>query len=181
MIIRNIKNRIKNIKENIKNKNGGLSMVEILFYVAVFSVLFLVVINSMIFMTKSFRETVINTDLTQSSSIMERISREIRSATGIVSLTANSLKLNIIDVPTAAASTIRFTLNGTNVELYDGNDVLVGNLNSSNVSVTALNFVQISTTEGLAVRVFMTVKSNHYNSTRTENFYDTIVLRGDYE
>lgn len=166
---------------SIKSKNHGLSMVELLFYIAVFSILFLVVINSIIFMTRSFRETVVNTDLTQSSSIMERISREVRSATSINTLTATSLKLDKINPVDSLPTTIYFVLNGTNVELYDGNNALVGNLNSPNVSVTALNFLRIDTTEGAAVKIFMTVKSNHYNSARTENFYDTIVLRGDYQ
>lgn len=173
----------KEIKKiiSIKKKNQGLSMVELLFYIAVFSVLFLVVINSIIFMTRSFRETVVNTDLTQSTNIMERISRETRNATSIDTLSTDSLKLNTIDPITELASTIRFTLSGTNVELYDGSNVLVGNLNSPNVSVTSLSFTQITTTEGTAVKIFMTVKSNHYNSVRTENFYDTVVLRGDYQ
>jgi len=174
----------KNFKRTIINSaknNKGISMIELLFYIAIFSVLFLVVINSMIFMTRSFRETVVNTDLTQSTSVMERISREIKNATSINTLSATSLKLNTIDAISQDVSTITFTLNGTNIEMYDGNNALIGNLNSPNVAITALSFVQITTTEGTAVKIFMTVKSNHYNSVRTENFYDTVVLRGDYQ
>ncbi|MDQ3076112.1 MAG: prepilin-type N-terminal cleavage/methylation domain-containing protein [bacterium] len=178
-----IKN-FKNIILKIKKTNRGVSLVELLFYIAVFSVLFLVVINSMIFMTRSFRETVINTDLTQSANIMERMSREIRSASAINTLSSTSLKLDIVGInptPGSPESGVRFTLSGTNIELYDGSNALIGNLNSPNISVTALNFTQISTSEGSAVKVFMTVKSKRYNSVRTENFYDTVVLRGSYQ
>lgn len=157
-------------------------MIELLFYIAIFTVLFLVVINSLIFMTRSFRETVVNTDLTQSTGIMERISREIRNGEVISAISSTSLTLGPSDAAAVvtASSGIQFTLSGSNIVVYDGRGTLVGNLNSPNISVTALNFSQITTTQGTAVKIFMTVKSNHYGSVRTENFYDTIVLRGDY-
>jgi len=177
MIINYIINKILSIKK----RNQGASLIELLFYIAIFAVLFLVVINSMVFMTRSFRETVVNTDLTQTVSVMERISREIRNATSINTVSSTSLKLNTIDSVTAAESTIRFSLSGSNIELYDGSDVLVGNLNSQNISVTDLRFAEITTVEGKAVKFVVTVKSNHYNSVRTEKFYDTVVLRGAYQ
>lgn len=165
-----------------KQLNKGLSIVELIFYVAIFTVLLLVVINSMIVMTKSYQETSINTDLTQSSNIMERLSRQIRNGGSISSITATSLKVAPPDsafVPPSDANT-RFTLSGTNIEVYDGRDTLVGNLNSPNVAVTALSFTQINTAKGTAIKIALTVQSTRYRSVRTESFYDTIVLRGDY-
>lgn len=163
----------------IKN-NRGISMVELLFYTAVFSVLFLVIINSMIFMTRAFRETVVNTDLTQGASVMERMSREIRKSSGINTISATSLRLDQVDPLDSATTRIRFTLSGSDIELYDSNDVLVGDLNSPNISITSLTFTQITTNQGIAVRIAMTVRSNHYNSVRTEDFYNTVVLRQAY-
>lgn len=153
-------------------------MIELLFYISIFAVVFLIMINSIMVMTRSFRETSVNTDIIQSSNIMDRISREIRKAESIHTISTNSLKLNTTN-DAGTATTVQFSLSGSNIVFYD-NDVLLGNLNSPNVSVTALTFTQITTAKGAAVKVFMTVVSNNYGSTRAENFYDTIVLRGNY-
>ena len=47
-----------------------------------FSIMVLLVINSMVTMAKSFRETSIYGEFVQSGSIMERIVREIRASNG---------------------------------------------------------------------------------------------------
>jgi len=106
------------------------------------------------------------------------VSREIRQAISINTISATNLKLNTTD-SSGNAATITFTLSGTNVELRQ-NDVLVGNLNSTNLKVTALTFTQITTSNSSAVKIGVTVTSNRYGSLRTANFYDTLVLRGSY-
>lgn len=153
-------------------------MIELLFYLSIFAVIFLIMINSIMVMTRSFRETSINTDIIQSSNIMDRISREIRKAESINTISANSLKLNTTN-DAGTATTVEFSLSGSNIVFYD-NDVLLGNLNSPNIAVTALTFTQITTTSGTAVKIFMTVVSNSYGSNRAESFYNTVVLRGSY-
>ena len=153
-------------------------MIELLFYISIFAVVFLIMINSIIVMTRSFREASINTDIIQSSGIMDRISREIRKAESINTINTSDLKLNTTN-DAGTATTVQFSLSGSNIIFYD-NDVLLGNLNSPNISVTSLSFTQITTAKGTAVKVFMTVLSNNYGSNRSENFYNTIVLRGNY-
>ena len=64
----------------IKNKNKlsaqrGYAILELLFYIAFFAVLSLVVINSLIVMTGSFKDNIAQAELIQSGGIMERISR----------------------------------------------------------------------------------------------------------
>src|SRR3989338_8033873 len=76
----------------------GYAILELLFYITFFSILSLVVINAMITMTKSFRETAIQAELIESGSIMERMEREIRQALSINSIVANDLKLNTKDI-----------------------------------------------------------------------------------
>jgi len=68
---------MKIIKLKIKNFKKGYAILELLFYISFFTVLALVVINAMIAMAKSFRETAIYAELDQSANIMERMSREI--------------------------------------------------------------------------------------------------------
>jgi len=161
----------------LQNKKG-FTLLEMVFYVALFSVISLILVQAIITMVASFRETQITADINQTNQVLERVSREIRQAISINTISATNLKLNTTD-SSGNAATITFTLSGTNVELRQ-NDVLVGNLNSTNLKVTALTFTQITTSNSSAVKIGVTVTSNRYGSLRTANFYDTLVLRGSY-
>lgn len=163
---------------NLKAKNKGYAILEILFYISFFTVFSLVVINAMIAMAKSFKETSIQEELMQSGVIMEKISREIRQAYNIGSVSANDLQLNTTDSD-GANKTVEFLLSGGNVQLIE-NSVLTGNLNPPNIEVANLTFTQIITAKGKAVKIFLTVKSINDALDRTRDFYNTIVLRGNY-
>lgn len=159
-------------------KENGYAVLELLFYIAIFVVLAFVVINSIIMMSRAFRETSIHAELLQGGSIMERMSREIRQASGISSISSTDLSLNTTD-SAGANKVLRFALSGTNIQLWDaGNNV--GNLNPPNVVVSSLSFTQITTAQGQAIKVSMTIQSSRDTSSRNVDFYDTIVLRGDY-
>ena len=158
-----------------KNKNTGVTLVEILFYTAVFAVVSLVIVQSMIAMVNAFRQNEVNSDLAQASTIMEKISREIRDSTSINSITSTTIDLD----DSVSATTVDFILSGTDIEYYE-DDVLIGDLNSTNLSINSLDFTQITTAESVAVKVEMTVQSNRHNSTKTVTYYDTLVLRGSY-
>jgi len=169
------------INFNKKNKNsslGGYTLVELLFYVALFAVLTLTVINALIIMTKAFKETTIQRELTQGSTILERISREIRKASDITSISATNLKLATAD-DTGAAKTVEFLLSGTDLQLLE-NNVLTGNLNGPNISITGLSFSQITTAHSKAVKITVTVRSNNDIQNRNADFYNSVVLRGTY-
>lgn len=161
-----------------KTKNG-YAILELLFYIAFFSVLSLVVINAMITMSKSFKETTIQAELVQSGTIMERMSREIRQASDISSISANDLVLN---TGVNKKVEFKFISDEPDIQLWEnsGSNIFTGNLNTPNIIVTALTFTQIITTKGKAVKILLTVKSTNDVSGRTQNFYDTIVLRGIY-
>lgn len=162
-----------------RNKiNEGYAVLELLFYLSLFAIISLVVINAMVTMTRSFRETAIQGELVQSSGIMERISREIRGSYDINSISSTALKLNTKD-EAGTNKTVEFLLSGTDIQLLEDN-VLTGNLNTPKITVTGLNFTQIITTSGKAVKIFFTVSSTSDVLNRTHDFYDTIVLRGSY-
>lgn len=167
--------------KNINNKKiKGYALLEIIFYISIFSVLTLTVMDAIIVMTKAFKETSIQTDFVQSSAIMERISREIRQANGINSINNNGNNL-ILDTKDDAGNnkTVEFLLSGSDLQLKE-NDILTGNLNIPNIIITNLSFSQIITTKGLAVRVIFNARSSRDGLNRVEDFYDTIVLRGKY-
>lgn len=167
------------MRNKIKKENG-YAVLELLFYISFFAVLTIVVINSMIAMTASFRESSVYAELLRSGNTMERISREIRQADSINIISANSLKLNTTESG-GTSKTVQFSWagSGSDVQFYE-NDSLVGPLNPPNISVTALNFTEITTTKGKAVRVIFTVQSDNDKYSRAVDFYDTVVLRGSY-
>ena len=169
---------MKITKLKIKNWKGGYVLLETIFYILLFAILSIAVINAMITMTKSFKETTIQAELMQGENIMERISRETRGAYGIASISTNDMKLNTKDA-LGVNKTVKFVLSGSDIRLLE-NDVFTGNLNTQNTSITGLTFTQITTIKGTAVKIFLTIKSNHDSQNRNENFYDTVVLRGDY-
>lgn len=169
---------MKIAKLKIKNWNGGYALLETIFYILLFAILSIAVINAMITMTKSFKETAIQAELMQGGNIMERMSREVRQAYAVNLISANDLKLNSTD-STGTNKTVEFSLSGSDIRLLD-NDVFTANLNTQNLTVTGLTFTQITTTKGIAVKIFLTIKSNHDSQNRTEDFYDTVVLRGSY-
>ncbi len=165
----------------IKNKSktkSGYTLLETIFYIVLFAVISIAVINAMVTMTKAFRETTIQEGLAQGGNIIERISREIRQAYGINSISADSLKLNTTD-SAGTNKTMEFSFSGPNLR-FSEDDVFTGNLNTPNVTVMNLTFTQINTEKGAAVKVYLTVKSNHDSQNRTADFYDTAVLRGSY-
>ncbi len=163
---------------SFRKKKHGYAILELLFYIAFFSIFSSVVINAMITMTRSFREISIQRELAQSGVIIERMSREIRQAYDISFISANDLKLNTKD-DAGANKTVEFLLSDSNLQFFE-NDVLVGNLNTPNMMVTSLNFTQITTAKGLAVKIVLSVRFGNDSLNRIQDFYDTVVLRGSY-
>ena len=100
-----------NKKNNVIFKKGppdvalakaGFSIAEIIIYLAIFTMVSILVINSFITITKSFTTTHTNRDLLESGiTSMERMSREIRQASSIdlagSSLSTGILQLNSTD------------------------------------------------------------------------------------
>lgn len=164
--------------KNYKIKTRGYTILELVFYISLFAVFTIVVINSMITMTRAFRETVVQKDLIQSGAVIERIGREIRLANGINTISLNDLKLNTKD-DFDASKTVEFLLSGSDIQLLE-NNILTGNLNTTNLSITALTFTQVTTAKGTAIKIFLTARSNRDQLSRVEDFYDTVVLRGNY-
>jgi Tfp pilus assembly protein PilE len=162
-----------------KNKfEHGSTLIELIFYISLFAVVSLLAIDAMLVMTKSFKETAIQSEFVQSGGIMERISREIRQASSISSISSTDLILNT--TTTAGVSkTVEFLLSGSNIQFLE-NGTLVGNLNTPNIVVTGLTFTSITTTESKAVKVYLTLRSSNDRQNRVKEFYDTIVLRGSY-
>jgi Tfp pilus assembly protein PilE len=169
----------------IKNSKSGYSIVEIIIYIAVFTVLTTVVMNAFIVLTSFYAQNRTHHDLLENgNSVMERMSREIRNADNIRTSTSTfgtspgALDLeNYVDVTTSTY--VKFST--TNGELnLSVNNTNLGNLLSANVQVTSLVFRKITTTNSTAVKIEMTLRDTKDQTSLAENFYDTIILRGGY-
>ncbi len=160
------------------NKKSGYTVIELVFYITLFTVISFVVINAMMTMAKSFKETTITADWQEGAVAIERISREIRSSYDTGSITATDLNLNTKDT-NGNNKTVEFLLAGANIQLLE-NGTLTGNLNTPNIAVTALTFTQITTLQSKAVKISLTFKSTNDPLARTQDLNDTIVLRGVY-
>jgi Tfp pilus assembly protein FimT len=168
-----------------KQTNKGYSIVEMLVYLAIFTTVSIFIINSMIVVLGSFATTRTNRDLLESGSItMERISREIRQSKSvdIVNSTLGSspgvLQLNSTD-SARNAMIVKFIVSSGALNLYE-NGTSIGNLLGQNVSVSSLIFRRIATTNGEAVKIELTLQDTYSKNNQSQNFYNTIILRGEY-
>jgi Tfp pilus assembly protein PilW len=164
------------------NKKSGYSLVEIIVYLAIFTAISILVINSFIIILSSFETTNMNRKLLESGVVsMERISREIRQAQNVdPSSTSTILVLNSTD-SSEDPMVVKFLNEGGLLNIYkNNNEDPEGNLLGQNISVTSLVFRHITTTESEAVKIEMTLQYSMGNNTKSENFYDTIILRGGY-
>ena len=158
-------------------RNKGESIIETLFYIALFVILSIVIINAIMVMMKSFKQTAYERELTQSGEIMETISRDIKGAYSI-SNTSTSTDL-ILNMNSSGTQTIEFNFTAPNI-VFKQNGTTTGNLNAPDISVSNLSFTKISTIQSNAVKVVFSVKPNEYPHNDVETFYDTAVLRGGY-
>ncbi len=168
-----------------KQRNKGYSLIEMIVYLAIFTSVSVLVINSFITVLGSFSTTRTNRDLLESGAVViERITREIRQAESIDTINSvfnsspGALQLNSIDSG-GSQMTIKFSVTNGAINLYEGG-TLVGNLLGQNITATSLVFRRITTTNGEGVKIELTLQDNISKNLQTANFYNTIILRGGY-
>lgn len=169
---------MKITKLKIKNCNSGYALLELLFYIALFVIFSLLIINALITMTKSFRETTINRELAQAGTVLEIMNRNIRQSYDFTLINESDLKLDWKD-GSEVAHTVELLLSDGNIELVQ-DDVSKGNINTSGLRVTDLSFTPITTTRSKAVTISLSVQAVNDQSANSKNFNDTVMLRGSY-
>jgi Tfp pilus assembly protein PilW len=169
----------------IKKSTKGYTLIESLVYLAIFTALSILVINSFLLALRSFSSTRTNRDLLESgATVLSRISREMRSATAIdlSNSTLGShpgvLQLKGVD-GSGVAQTVKFSVSGNAINMYK-NGTLVDTLTSTNIKVDNLLFRRITTVKGEAVKIELMLEDTRSKTVRTEKFYDTVILRAEY-
>jgi len=166
----------------------GSSLVETLIYAAILGMVAIFTTDSILAMMNSYSHVKVSRNLNASISVaMDRMTNEIRMANNIddagsaFATSSGKLKLNTIDsagVPT----TVEFFLTGNAVFVKDSFG-LTEALTSSSTEITNFNFNKI-TISGVgaskAVKLNLTAKAKNGRMEKTENFYNTTILRGSY-
>ena len=138
------------------NKIKAFSLIEIVIYIAIFTTLSIVVINSFIIVLSSFSTIRTNHNLLDSGSIaMEKITREIRQADSIdiMNSTGEVLQLNSTD-SSSDPVIVKFAKVGNALNMYRGG-VLVGNLLTSKIILESISFVRTSNTKSEGEKIKM--------------------------
>lgn len=184
-----MKYKLKKIRGFTLSLSNGFSLVETIIYLAIFTMVSILVINSFITVMSSFATTRTNRSLLEAGiTSIERISREIRQA-GSVDLTNSNLGLGILQLNSTDINdnpiVLKFKKENSTLNLYKctGTGVcntLSGNLPGQSIVVDNLIFRRIATTHGEAIKVEMVLRDTRSKNNKTENFYDTIILRGGY-
>ncbi len=168
-----------------RNTKKGFSLIEVVVYVSLFSTLSGVAMASLFASVRAFNELRISRDINDSSvTIMERLTRDIKSATTIDLINS-----------TFGATPGRLTLNTRNasgttlvVEYYVATSTLrikengidVGSLMSAKTKVDGLIFRQINLGNTVAVKTELHLKSSRGSVSDADHFYNTSILRGSY-
>lgn len=165
---------IKSKKNNIK----GFSLFETVVYIALFSLISIIILFSISISAKIYRTARVNNLMTESGNIaMERITRSARSANA---LTANSVfgsSTGVLELANSDATTAKFYISN-GVVLLDENGVLSGSLTNEDLVASSLYFYNITTPQGVAVKTELTL--THPQTSRTEKFQSTTILRNAY-
>ena len=135
---------------------SGYSLLELVVYIALFIVISIVIINSLITVMKTYstangyRRLQSNGEL-----VMERVVREIRQASAVGSSTVYTSNPGILVVQgvddIGAARTVTFSVVNNAVQINDNG--ATGALSSNEVTTTSLIFKHITTTVGEGIKV----------------------------
>jgi type II secretory pathway component PulJ len=166
-------------------KVWGFTLIEMIVYVVVLASVFVLVVNTLLVVTRSYSSVKITNDLNNSSLIFfDRVIREIRRAESIdlaqsvFGSSPGRLVLNTTD-SLDDPLVLDFYVDNGNLKL-DKDAVLSGSLTSDTVTITNLVFTDTSTTTSASVKIELTLEATNGGTTRTENFYSSAVLRGSY-
>ncbi|OGZ08683.1 MAG: hypothetical protein A3D65_01225 [Candidatus Lloydbacteria bacterium RIFCSPHIGHO2_02_FULL_50_13] len=166
-------------------RKGAFSLVEIIVYIALFSVLSVVITRALISSAQIFNQLRIARDINDSAiSVMERLTREIRNANSVnlsksdFSTSPSRLVLNTTDA-LSAPITIEFFVATSSLRIKEG-DVDKGPLSSGKTSVDTFRLFLVNNTNSSAIKIELFLSGRRGPVDRQEVYYNTVVLRGAY-
>ncbi len=150
----------------------GFSLIEMIIYLSLLTVLLVAVVNSLAYMMKNYRELKAAKSIAVSANeVLNRFSYEVKRANnldGSFGTSSGSLTL------TNGTSTIIFSLDSPRIKVTQ--DGISDFLSSSDISVTNLQFYKLNATTTSKGSVMQFTMRSTLNN-RTESFEDTSMIR----
>ena len=160
----------------------GFSLIEMLIYVTLLSLLMGVIASTMFSITRSYKEASYSRVLESTGlHVMDRLTREIKNADSVdlVSSTFSSnpsrILLNGTDT-TGVAYTTEFFVENSVLKIKE-NGVLSGQITPDGVDVDSfvLRYIDTDTADG--IKIELRLETGTSTDTNVENFYSTASLR----
>ncbi|MFA6227347.1 MAG: hypothetical protein WC631_02645 [Candidatus Paceibacterota bacterium] len=176
------------MRESSLKNNTGFALAEMIVYVAIMTVITAVLVQSIITVVKSNKQSFASNSIKDSAiTSLEKMTREIRNAESIdlvnssLNVTNGILQINSKD-SSGNPEIIRFYLQSNILMINASSSIntLFGPLTSNNIKVSNLKFIPIITPVSSAVKIEMTLENNGKDFVKTEDFYSTVILRGSY-
>lgn len=164
---------------------GGFTIIEITVYVGLFSLLSVIIINTMWSTIRISNELRVSRDINDSAVVvMERLTRDIRNATQIdLAYSAFATSPGRLTLQTVTASgtamTIEYFVASSTLRIKE-NGIDKGSLLSTRSQIDGLVFYYISRGATTAIKTELHIKSVRGASTNLDHFYNTTILRGTY-
>ncbi|MEN9614214.1 MAG: hypothetical protein RLZZ347_521 [Candidatus Parcubacteria bacterium] len=167
-------------------KQRGVTLAETVVYATVLAILFVVVVNGLIQLTRTYRSLSVSRALTISSvSLMERMVYEIRQANDVdqVNSVFGTSPGKLVLTTTASngsATTVEFSVATSSLVVKQGG-VLLGPLSSASTTIDSLIFRLITNANtSKAVRIEAQISATNGGYSKTAKLYNTVILRGSY-
>jgi type II secretory pathway pseudopilin PulG len=162
--------------------NRGYTLVEMAIYVAILAIFSATIVNTILSFSWSYR-TLLALRMVDNTGIdaMERVSRDIRSATSVD--TGNSTLgtspgvLTLVATMNGVSTTTKFYLQNGIIKV-DVNGTYSGPLSVSGSTITNLVFTKLVNGVSNAVKVDMTVQGVVGPITKVKTYHTTVILRG---
>ena len=166
---------------NVSNQRG-FTLLEMIVYVTILSLITVVLVNTLLSFSGAYREVRMHRAIDNSAlTAFERMTRDIRGARNVVVnqsvLGTHPGVLTLNTVGTSVSTTTRFYIEDGVVKV-DVNGVYSGPLTLARTAVTQLSFQRLVSTSSEAVKVDMTVEYVYGSTTKTKNYYTTVILKG---
>jgi prepilin-type N-terminal cleavage/methylation domain-containing protein len=164
---------------------GGFSLIEVLLYVAIFSVMSVISMNTLFQAIKSFDSLRISRDINDSSvGIMERLTRDIKGSTGVdLANSTFTTSPGRLTLSTVSASGTPMTVEyyvASSMLRYKEDGVDKGSLMSAKTTIDALVFRYINSGSTIGIKIELHLASSRGGVTKVDHFYDTVLMRGTY-
>ncbi|TAK57474.1 hypothetical protein EPO17_01890 [Patescibacteria group bacterium] len=167
------------------HKKAGVSLVEMLIYIALLTSVTALVVNGLVSMSRTYNDLRLSKNITTSATgALTRMVYEIRQAQSVdadqSTFVTSPGELSLNTTPASGIpTTVKFYVQNGVLRVMTGG-VDEGQITLSNTTVSSLTFNRVQNSISQAIKINLTLQSTVGTKTKTETFYTTAVLRNIY-